>query len=220
MDPENPDSEVIMENAGLETIQLNEPSRKRGPSFMETLWAKASARAWSDRDLSLQDMSDLLWAANGINRPDEHKCTASSAQNAHDVDIYLFMKAGVYLYNPDDHALEPVLAGDVRSQIMRTPPPRPKNKSGAAPPPPPAPPSPSLQMILVSDISRFRMGPPELKVEWGAIDAGIVSQNISLFCAAAGLHTRPRASMDKEKIKRLLALSDTQYVFLEHPIGY
>ena len=64
------------------------------------------------------------------------------------------------------------------------------------------------------------MGPKDLKYEWGAIDTGIVSQNISLFCAATGLKTRPRASMDKEKIKNLLKLKDTQFVFLNHPIGY
>ncbi len=59
-----------------------------------------------------------------------------------------------------------------------------------------------------------------MKPEWGAIDAGIVSQNISLFCAATGIKTRPRASMDKGKIAELLALSETQYVFLNHPVGY
>ena len=209
-----------MKNAGLQTIKLNEPNKDRGLPFMETLSVKASAREWSDRDLSLQDLSDLLWAANGINRPDEKKYTASSAQNAHDVAIYLFMKEGVYLYDADDHALQPVLTGDFRSQIMMTPPPRPKDAGGPPPPPPPPPSNPPLQIILVSDVSRFKFGPPELKPEWGAIDAGIVSQNISLFCAATGLKTRPRASMDKEKITNLLKLNDTQYVFLNHPIGY
>ena len=209
-----------MKNAGLQTIKLNEPNKDRGLPFMETLSVKASAREWSDRDLSLQDLSDLLWAANGINRPDEKKYTASSAQNAHDVAIYLFMKEGVYLYDADDHALQPVLTGDFRSQIMMTPPPRPKDAGGPPPPPPPPPSNPPLQIILVSDVSRFKFGPPELKPEWGAIDAGIVSQNISFFCAATGLKTRPRASMDKEKIANLLKLNDAQYVFLNHPIGY
>jgi hypothetical protein len=209
-----------MKSAGLKTIKLNEPNKARGLPFMETLSVKASAREWSDRDLSLLDLSDLLWAANGINRPDEKKYTASSAQNAHDVDIYLFMKDGVYLYDADAHALQPVLTGDFRSQIMMTPPPRPKDAGGPPPPPPPPPSNPPIQIILVSDVSRFRFGPPELKPEWGAIDAGIVSQNISLFCAATGLKTRPRASMDKEKIANLLKLNDAQYVFLNHPIGY
>jgi nitroreductase len=209
-----------MKSTGLKTIKLNEPNRKRGLPFMETLSMKASAREWSDRDLSLQDISDLLWAANGINRPDEKKYTASAAQNAHDVDIYLFMQDGAYLYDADDHALKPVLAGDFRSQLMMTPPPRPKDAGGPPPPPPPPPSNPPIQIILVSDVSRFKFGPPELRPEWGAIDAGIVSQNISLFCAATGLATRPRASMDKEVIKDLLKLNDTQYVFLNHPIGY
>jgi nitroreductase len=74
--------------------------------------------------------------------------------------------------------------------------------------------------MLISDRSRFKMGRPELRYEWGAIDAGIVSQNISLFCAATGIKTRPRASMDKEKIKELLKLNDSQYVLLNHPVGY
>jgi hypothetical protein len=209
-----------MKSTGLKTIKLNEPNRKRGLPFMETLSVKASAREWSDRDLSLQDLSDLLWAANGINRPDEKKYTASSSQNAHDVAMYLFMKDGVYLYDADAHALEPVLAGDFRSQLMMTPPPRPKDAGGPPPPPPPPLSNPPIQIILVSDVSRFKFGPPELKPEWGAIDAGIVSQNTSLFCAATGLATRPRASMDKGVIKDLLKLNDTQYVFLNHPIGY
>jgi hypothetical protein len=213
-------SEGIMQSTELGTIELNKPNKKWGLPFMETLSVRASAREWSDRDLSLQDMSDLLWAANGINRPDEKKRTASSAQTAHDVDIYLFMKDGVYLYDADAHALKPVMAGDFRSQIMMAPPPRPKDAGGPPPPALPPPSNPPIQILLISDVSRFRFGPPELKPEWGAIDAGIVSQNISLFCAATGIKTRPRASVDKEKVKNLLGLADTQYVFLNHPIGY
>jgi hypothetical protein len=209
-----------MRAAGLETIQLKEANKERGLPFMEALWLKASTREWCDRDLSLQDLSDLLWAANGINRPDERKYTASSAQNAHDVDVYVFMKDGVYLYDADHHVLEPVLAGDFRSQIMMAPPPRPPDARGAPPPPPPAPSNPPIQLILVADVSRFKFGPQDLKPEWGAIDTGIVSQNISLFCAATGIKTRPRASMDKPKVANLLELSDTQHVFLNHPIGY
>ncbi len=209
-----------MQSAGLVSIQLPNPNKKRGLPFMETLSVKASALEWSDRDLSLEDLSDLLWAANGINRPDQGKRTASSAQNAHDIDVYLFMKDGVYLYDADDHALKPVLAGDFRLQIMMTPPPRPKDADGPPPPPPPPPSNPPIQIILVSDISRFKFGPPELKPEWGAIDAGIVSQNISLFCAATGVGTRPRASVEAEKVKDLLGLRDTQHVLLNHPVGY
>jgi hypothetical protein len=212
--------------AQLATIKLNPPDKKRGLPVMEALSVKASAREWSDRELSLQDLSDLLWAANGINRPEEKKSTASSAQNARDVDVYAFTKEAAYLYDPESHILNPVLAGDHRSEIMMPRPPRPAGPppgaaADAPPPPPPPPPSnPPVQLILVSETARFRSGPPELRYEWGALDTGIVSQNISLFCAATGLKTRPRASIDKEKIKSLLKLKETQYVLLNHPVGY
>jgi hypothetical protein len=208
----------------LPTIKLKEPNKKRGLPYMEALSVKASAVQWSDKELSLEDLSDLLWAANGINRPAEKKSTASSAMNARDVDVYVFMKEGVYLYNTEKHELTPVLSGDLRSQIMMARGPRPGGPppGDSARPRPPMPPqsNPPIQLILISDADRFRMGAPELKYEWGALDAGIVSQNISLFCAATGLKTRPRASMDKEKIKTLLKLKDTQHIFLNHPVGY
>lgn len=177
----------------LDTIKLSPPDKKRGLPFMETLSVKASAREWSDKELSLQDLSDLLWAANGLNRSEEKKTTASSAQNAHDVDIYVFMKQGVYVYDIYNHVLNPVLSRDFRSQIMMARPHRPAGppekspgtaqESGLpnAPPSPPPPSNPPIQIILVSDSERFRMGPQELRYEWGAIDAGIISQNISLF---------------------------------------
>jgi nitroreductase len=235
------------------TIKLNEPNKKRGLPVMEALSVRASVREWSDKDLSLQDLSDLLWAANGINRPENKKRTAASAQNAQDVDIYVFMKDGVFLYDAAQHALILVAAGDFREEIMmRRPgggpggPPgaKPEGAPGAKPegapqakpegapggPPPGAPqgpppgggqPSPApIQLILVSDASRFGGGTPELKYEWGAIDTGLVSQNIALFCAGTGLATRPRAAISKDRIKELLKLKETQHPFLNHPVGY
>jgi nitroreductase len=221
----------------LQTIKLNEPNKKRGLPVMEALSLRASVREWSDKDVSLQDLSDLLWAANGINRPDSKKRTAASAMNAQDVDIYVFRKDGVYLYDAANQALTPVAAGDFREEIMTRPggpggpggPPGqkpegvPAPKPGEAPGAKPAggPPSPApVLLVLVSDSSRFRGGTPELKAEWGAIDTGIVSQNIALFCAATGMATRPRSSMNREKIASLLKLKETQRPFLNHPIGY
>jgi SagB-type dehydrogenase family enzyme len=202
-----------------QTIKLNAPDLERGLPFMQALSVKASAREWADRELSLQDLSDLLWAANGINRPAEKKYTASSAMNAHDVDVYVFLKDGAYRYDADRHALDLVVSGDFRSQILRAPPARPAD-TGAAPPPRPPMAEPPTQLVLVSNSARFTRGSPEQKYEWGALDAGIVSQNVSLFCAATGLKTRPRASMNEERIRQLLELGDTQHVFLNHPVGY
>jgi len=192
------------------TIKLNEPNKKRGLPVMEALSVRASVRDWSDKELSLQDLSDLLWAANGINRPESGKRTAASAMNAQDIDIYVFMKDGAYLYDPKQHALIPMLGGDRRVEITARP------GGGPGGPPSPAP----IQLILVSDISRFSRGEQALKLEWANIDTGIVSQNISLFCAATGLATRPRAGMNKDLIKSLLKLKETQFPILNHPVGY
>jgi nitroreductase len=227
--------------AELQAIKLNPPDLKRGLPFMQTLAVRASAREFSEKELSLQDLSDLLWAADGMSRPAENKSTAPSAMNSHDIRIYVFMKDGAYLYDSPKHELLPVLAGDFRSQLMAARPPRPAappaqataapagttppSPSAAAapasPPPPPPPPSnPPVQIVLVSDGKRFTRGDPARKLEWGALDAGIVSQNISLFCAATGLKTVPRALIDKARIKELLKLADTQSIFLNHPVGY
>ncbi|HNW93640.1 MAG TPA: SagB/ThcOx family dehydrogenase [bacterium] len=193
------------------------PDLTRTTTLMQALADRASVREWSARELDRRDLGDLLWAANGINRPAEHKYTAASAQNAHDIDLYCFFRDGIYRYDADSHALRFVRAGDFRGELMLAPPARPADSGVAAPPPPSAPP---LQIMLVADTARFRFGPPELRPEWSAIDAGIVSQNIALFCAAVGLTTRPRASMDKAKVRELLGLRDTQLVLLNHPVGY
>ena len=168
---------------------------------MQAFALRASVREWSDSMLSMQDLSDLLWAADGVNRPAEGKRTAPSAMNSQDVDIYVFMKEGVYLYNAPLHALIPVCSGDQRELPGVT----------TAP----------VNLVLVSDISRFRYGNDSTKVIFGAMDAGIVSQNIGLFCAGMNLVTVPRGSFqDIPRLKATLGLSANQYVMLNHPVGY
>ncbi len=228
---------------GPKTIKLNEPDKERGLPVMKALAVRASATEWTTQDLSAQDLSDLLWAANGINRPEIGKRTAPSAMNAQDVDIYVFMKDGVYLYEAKSHSLVEVVAGDQRSLFFQPRPPRPAGagqpgQPGQQPPkpveraqqpptPPAGAPGPQPQMtmapvvlLLVSDISRFRGGSDEMKKEWAALDTGIVSQNISIFCAGVGLNTRPRSGMDRDKIRELLKLKETQLPLLNHPVSY
>lgn len=193
----------------LASIELSPPDKTRGLPFMQALAVKASATEWSSQELSAQDLSDLLWAANGLNRPEDNKTTASSALNAHDVDIFVITKDGVFVYDFKNHILSAIRAGDFRHEIIT----RRNDESSTTP-------EAAIQILLVSDADRFRMGSPDMRYEWGALDAGIMSQNISLFCAATGLKTRPRVSMDKDKIKQLLTLKETQHVFLNHPVGY
>ena len=185
----------------LKPIVLLKPDKTRGLPVMQALDVRASVREWSGQKLNLKDLSDLLWAANGINRPDEGKRTASSAMNAQDIDIYAFMEEGIYLYDAQKHVLNPVVSGDYRSLPGMTDAP--------------------VNLVLITDISKFRAGTDSLKIGWANIDCGIVSQNISLFCAGTGLKTRPRASFPgAAKIKEVLKLKDTQHILLNHPVGY
>ncbi len=151
----------LLPAAEFQAIKLNPPNLKRGLPFMEALAIRASAREYSAKDLSLQDLSDLLWAADGMSRPAENKSTAPSAMNSHDIRIYVFMKDGAYLYDAPKHELSPVLTGDFRAQIMMARPPRPAGAppaptapaapgAGTPPPAPPAPPSPPAPLAAAS----------------------------------------------------------------------
>ncbi|MEI6139189.1 MAG: SagB/ThcOx family dehydrogenase [Mariniphaga sp.] len=184
----------------LSSIKLNNPNTKRGLPVMEALSLRASVKEWSDKKLSIQDLADLLWAANGINRPDESKRTAASALNAQDVDVYVLLEEGAYLYEAKFQQLTPVLKGDFREAAGK--------------------PSAPVVIVLVSDISRFKSGEIASNLNWAALDIGIVSQNIAIFCAGTGLKTRPRVGMDIVKIKQALKLTDSQYPMLNHPVGY
>ncbi|MFC1730067.1 SagB/ThcOx family dehydrogenase [candidate division KSB1 bacterium] len=190
---------------GIKNILLNPPDTTRGYPVMKALSLRASAKEFDTVDLNLQDLSDLLWASNGMNRPEEGKRTAPSAINAQDIDVYVFTKTGIYLYDADKHLLERLVEGDYRMLVAG------KQEYVAKAP---------VILLLVSDISRFRFGDDLLKKEWAAMDAGIVSQNISVFCAAVGLITRPRSSMDKAELRKILQLKETQHPMLNNPVSY
>lgn len=189
----------------FKAVSLNQPDKSRGLAVMQAFSNRASATAWNIENLKLQDLSDLLWAADGINRPDSKKRTAPSAMNAQDVDIYVFLHEGVYIYDAAGSKLNPVVAGDQRMLAAGS-----QVDVAKAP----------VILVMVSDISKFTRGEESDKLLLAALDAGMVSQNISLFCAGAGLITRPRATMDQAKIKEVLKLKDSQRPLLNNPVSY
>ena len=161
-----------------DTVKLDQPDLERGAPIMKALSDRQSIRSFSEKALSQKDLSDLLWAANGINRQESGKRTAPSAMNRQDVKIYICTKNASYLYDHKAHAMIPVNDGDVRPADAET-------------------------------------------AEPGdAMDAGIVSQNISLFCSGTGLATYPRASMNKDALAKALKLTSLQTPMLCHPVGY
>jgi SagB-type dehydrogenase family enzyme len=189
----------------FKSIALNPPDINSGLTVMQAFSKRSSASAFTSEKLKLQDLSDLLWAANGINRLDSKKRTAPSAMNAQDIDIYVFLEEGVYIYNAGSNSIDPVVSGDQRVLAAG----RQTEFANAA-----------VILVLVTDISKFKSGEDSMKLSMAAMDAGMVSQNIAVFCAGTGLLTRPRATMDQPKLKEILKLKDTQDPLLNNPVSY
>jgi nitroreductase len=184
-------------------ISLNPPDLGRDGTLMQALLQRASAREFDTTMISLNDLSDLLWAGNGINRPGDGKRTAASALNAQEIDLYVIMKNAVYLYVAENHSLAFVTDGDYRKLVAGR-----QERMSVAP----------LFILLAGDISRFRTGEEKQRLEWCDIDAGIVSQNIMLFCSAANLSCRPRVTMEKEELHSILKLKESQHLILNLPV--
>ena len=199
---------ISLQAQNNDVIKLNPPSTDKGHSIMKSLWVRSSTRAYSPEELTLQDLSDLVWAARGINRPESKKLTSPTAQNSQDVILYVCRPEGTYLYNAAGHCLTQVTKTDLRPFMEG-------ERSTKA----------HTILLLIADISTYRGYAPDSPnnkhyYEMGAIDCGIVSQNIALFCAGMELGTVPRAQMNKAAIKQELKLTDTQYLWLNHPVGY
>ena len=186
-------------------IKLLEPDKTLDVSLMQALSDRASQREFSNKQLSLEELSSLLWAANGVNREDG-KRTAPSAVNAQDIDIYVCMASGAYLYDAKQSKLSRITTEDLRPAVC-----------GKQPMEAP------VFLVMIADISRYPEGlasQRQLVESFACMDAGYVSGNIGLYCAAAKLATVPRASMDKEALAKALNLKDTQILVLNNPVGY
>ncbi len=172
--------------APLATVTLLTPDKTRGTAVMQALSERKSTRQFAPDKLTMRDLSDLLWAANGVNRPDG-KRTAPSALNRQDIEVYAAFEAGAYRYDAPSHTLMPVTEQDVR----------------------PVKEAPVVLLLVAKE-----------DTDYAPIDAGIVAQNIYLFCSGVGLATVTRGSMDTEKLYKELKLTGKQKVILNQPVGY
>lgn len=187
-----------------EKIRLNKPNLNRGANFMQTLSQRESVRTFKPDALSLADLSDLLWAANGVNR-ENGKRTAPSARNKQEITVYAFLPTGVYRYDAKAHTLIRVVEGDHRKLLNGG---QDFADKGA------------LCLLHVGDASKFADHDAQMQREMVAIDAGIVCQNVNLFCAAMGLSNVPRKWMDVEGVCKLLKLPAHEIPMLNNVIGY
>jgi SagB-type dehydrogenase family enzyme len=184
------------------SIQLPNPQKEGGKPLMSVLNGRKSERAFSDEKLSMQTLSNLLWAAFGINRPDGRR-TAPSAKNWQETDIYVATPDGVYLYDAKKNALETIAAKDIRALTGTQ-----TYVKDAA-----------VNLIYVADYAKTDQGGVDKQLLVGA-DVGLISENVYLFCASEGLATVVRASIDRDALAKELKLKPDQKIILSQSVGH
>ena len=186
------------------TIRLPPPETAGGMPLMQALQARHSTREFSGRSLLPQDLSNLLWAASGVNRPHTGQRTAPSAHDWREIDVYVATVDGAYRYDPSTHTLIEVAAGDVRpltgvQDFVATVP---------------------LNLVYVADFERMSGASAEDKTFYSATDAGFVAQNVYLYCASAGLAVVVRGLIDRDALGAALGLGPHQRIILAQSVGY
>ncbi len=206
----------------LGSITLPKPNIQGGKPLLEALSERKTLRNIGPDALPPQMLSNLLWAAFGVNRPDG-KRTAPSAMNVQDIDIYVFLPEGVYVYDAAGHILKPVLAGDQRAKSARQPlPPVP----GAAPRPSASgPASVPVTLVYIADQDKAkaagrRVPDPSALTAWSNVHVGFIVQNVYLFAASEGLASSFRANVDPDALTALLNLRPAQKPLYSHLVGY
>ena len=185
-------------------IKLPTPETQGGKPLMQALKDRRSDRYFSGKELPLQVLSDLLWAACGINRPDSGRRTAPTAKNMQEIDVYVAKAEGLYLYDAAANSLVMVLSEDIRKATGGQP------FVGTAP----------VELIFVAEMSRMSGMPADAADFYAATDTGFVSQNVYLYSASAGLATVVRGWVDKPALAKAMKLRPSQKVILTQTVGY
>ncbi len=191
-------------NQQTTTIKLPEPQTSGGKPLMDCLKARQSSREFSPEKISLQTLSNLLWAAYGINRPDSGKRTAPSAVNWQNIDLYVATADGLFLYEAREHSLIQILKEDIRA-LTGT-----QDFVRVAP----------VNLIYVGDYSRIPRGSDEDKRFYSGAHAAFISQNVYLFCASEGLATVVRASINRPELAKAMKLRPEQNIMLAQTVGF
>jgi SagB-type dehydrogenase family enzyme len=196
--------------ADLSPIKLLRPDLKGGKSLMQSLQERETSRSFSTKKLPIKVLSNLMWAAYGINRQGSGKRTAPSASNRQEIDVYVAMEGGLYLYNAEAHVLEPVLKGDLR-----------KNTTTFLQPARSSIESAPLQLIYVADYSKMSFyTDDDAKKFYSAADTGFIAQNVYLYCSSEGLATVVRGLVNRDALAKDMKLRDKQKIVLVQTVGY
>ncbi|MCL2289935.1 MAG: SagB/ThcOx family dehydrogenase [Bacteroidetes bacterium] len=178
---------VLSLSMNAQDIKLVPPQTTGGMPLMEALANRKTNRDYTQQELTPQQLSDLLWAAVGVNRPDGRR-TAPTARNAQQIEIYVLNKEGAYLYLPQEHALQLIVAGDHRTNGAS------QERFQDCP----------LMLIFVANYDKMEGFSEESRILFGATDTGNISQNVYLYCAQEGLATCALGSIHRDKLQELL----------------
>jgi len=193
---------IAVQAQDLKPIQLPVPQTDGGRPLMQVLKERKTQREFGPEKLPMQVLANLLWAAFGINRPDGRR-TAPSAMNWQEIDIYVAMGDGLFLYNAKSNRLEAILAHDVRAATGT------QDFVATAP----------VDLIYVADLSKTGQSGSQADLFTGA-DAGFISENVYLFCTSEGLATVVRGSVDRAALAKIMKLRPDQKILLAQSVGY
>lgn len=188
----------------LKPIPLMQFQSDTGRPLMHVLKERKSSRDFSPRKLPKRVLSNLLWAANGINRPATGGRTAPSAMNQQEIDIYVATADGLYLFDAKGRQLRPVLKQDIRAMTGQ------QAYIQDAP----------VNLIFVADFARMARTPAEDRELYAAAGTGFISQNIYLYCASEGLATVVRGGIDRAMLASIMKLRPEQRIILAQSVGY
>jgi SagB-type dehydrogenase family enzyme len=188
----------------LKSVKLPAPQLDNGKSLVQALKERQSTRSFSTEEIPVSILSNLLWAACGINRPESGKRTAPSAMNSQEIDVYVATHQGLFLYDAKEHALKPVLNQDIRPLTGS------QSFVGSAP----------LNLVYVADLSRMGGADDKDTTFYSATDTGFISQNVYLYCASEGLSTFVRGSINRDSLAKAMKLNSNQKIILAQSVGY
>jgi nitroreductase len=188
-------------------IKLPNPDKKGGKPLMQTISDRQSVRSFTKDPLSLQQLSDLLWAAWGINRADQKMRTAPSARNTQEMDVYVSLPEGLYLYDAFSNILKQVHNRDIRKYTGS------QDFVADAP----------INLIYVADMGKLgKKEGEEIKdsdLLWIYANAGFMAENVYLFCSSANLSCVIRAMINPKVLGPEMGLKSNQRIILSQTVG-
>jgi nitroreductase len=188
----------------LKPVQLPPPQTDGGKPLMQALKLRSTSRAFATDPLPLQTLSNLLWAAWGINRPGEGKRTAPSARNWQEIDLLIVDTKGAWRYDAAANTLEPLAAGDLRplagmQEFVKDAP---------------------VTLLFVADTARMKGSEAATREAYAWADAAFISQNVYLYCASEGLATGVRAMVDRPALAKALGLGADKIIAFAQSVGF